>query len=432
MTRARICIVTPGYISSTPRVVREADALTGAGYDVRVVFTQGQLEHVKAFDRETLAGRAWRSAAYGWSNQEASERWRFHTSRIRHRIARAVPSFTWPINGIVERAEGRIYPELAALAAAEAADLFIGHYPVGLAAASHAAAVHHAKLGYDVEDLYAEVFPDTAEYRAERRRIFAIERRYVHRCAYLSAVSEPAARRFAERYDREMPAIVHNCHPWADRAKLDGLTLQRRGPALSLYWFSQTVGLNRGLQDVIRAAGLIKSPLQIHLQGSADDSVKHELTTLAADCGVPSLLHFHGSVPPEQLPSRASEHDIGLALETDDTINRQLAVTNKLFLYFVAGLAVAASDLPGQHSVMARCPGAGFLYRPGDFKALAAGLDTWQRHRSQLDRAKLASLEAGEHTWNWEIEGQHVVNAVEQVLGSAQPGHAAVPARRVG
>ena len=50
----RICIVTPGYISSTPRVVREADALSAAGYDVRVVFTQGHLENVRGFDEALM------------------------------------------------------------------------------------------------------------------------------------------------------------------------------------------------------------------------------------------------------------------------------------------------------------------------------------------------------------------------------------------
>lgn len=46
----RVCIVTPGYISSTPRVVKEAEALSQAGYRVRVVFSQGDLERARQHD----------------------------------------------------------------------------------------------------------------------------------------------------------------------------------------------------------------------------------------------------------------------------------------------------------------------------------------------------------------------------------------------
>src|SRR5881628_2097010 len=35
-----ICIVTPSHISANPRVVKEADALHGAGFEVHVVFAQ--------------------------------------------------------------------------------------------------------------------------------------------------------------------------------------------------------------------------------------------------------------------------------------------------------------------------------------------------------------------------------------------------------
>ena len=37
---ARICIVTVSNLYATPRVVKEADALSQAGHDVRVVYSQ--------------------------------------------------------------------------------------------------------------------------------------------------------------------------------------------------------------------------------------------------------------------------------------------------------------------------------------------------------------------------------------------------------
>lgn len=415
--RRRICIVTPGYISATPRVVREADALSAANFDVRVVCTQGHLTDVRAFDRAVLAGRAWQAAIFRWSKDERDERWAFYRTGLRQRAVRAVARAASGVGGLTERAEGRAFPELAKLAARQPADLYIGHYPTGLAAARWAADRHGAEVGYDVEDLYADTFADSAHWAASRSRILTIEQRHVSGCCYISAVSAPVADVFRARYLVARPAVVHNAHPWSDRAGLDGAVKERQGPALSLFWYSQTVGLDRGLQDAIRAMGRAGVPLQLHLRGFVDPAVKAEFTRLALECGIPNALHFHPACAPSELLSRAVEHDVGLALEMGDSLNRKLTVTNKLLLYLVAGLAVVASDLPGQRSVMTTCPDAGVLWRPGDIEAMAQQLRLWSASRGALRAAKDAALAAGRDRWNWEHEAAGLVAVVSAKLG---------------
>src|SRR4051812_42167748 len=39
-TIKRVCLITPGHLATNPRLVKEVDALTEAGYAVHVVFTQ--------------------------------------------------------------------------------------------------------------------------------------------------------------------------------------------------------------------------------------------------------------------------------------------------------------------------------------------------------------------------------------------------------
>jgi glycosyltransferase involved in cell wall biosynthesis len=411
----RVCIVTPSYLASTPRVVREADALSAAGFDVRVTFTQGPFERLRAHDAELLASRRWRASIHRWSTARSGERWTFLRSGVRHRLAQRLAA-RLDMPGLAERAEGRIYPELAALAMAEPADLFIGHYPTGLAAAAAAARCHTAQLGYDIEDLYADTYPLTDEWRPVRDRIIQLERRYVPACRHLTAVSAPVADAFAGRYATSLPVLVHNAHPWADRQRLDGRVVDRQGPALSLFWFSQVVGLDRGLQDAIRAAGLVPAPVQIHLRGSVDDQVRRELTELAASCGLADRLYFHPRSAPDELLSRAAEHDVGLALETADALNRRLTVTNKLFLYLTAGLALATTDVPGQRGILESCPRAGALHAPGDVAALAAHLTAWARHPDRLAEAKQASLDAAKTQWNAEGEGARLVAGVRDML----------------
>jgi hypothetical protein len=413
--RGRVCIVTPGYLSSTPRVVREADALATADYDVRVVFTQGQLEQVRAFDAAVLAGRRWRPTIVRWSNARPGERWAYYRTGLRHRVAQSLPEATLGLTGMAERAEGRIYPELARAAAAEPADLYIGHYPVGLAAASHAADRHDGALGYDVEDLYADTFAPTPAWQPARNRLIRIERRYVARCRYVSAASDGIAAAMRERYGVKDAIPVYNAHSWADRAWMDGRFLDRRGPALSLFWFSQTIGLDRGIQDAIRAAGRLGTPVQLHVRGAADTTVRTSLQRLAGESRIGDAIVFHPPCPPGELLSRAAEHDVGLALEIDDSPSRRLSVTNKLFLYLTAGLAVAATDLPGQRAVVETCGEAGRLHACGDVEAMAADLRQWA-NPGALAAAKAAALASARERWNAETEGTRIVRTIDSLL----------------
>jgi len=416
----RVCIITPGYLSSSPRAVREADALTSSGFDVRVVCSEGPLEYLRASDEELRTSARWQVSTCRWSDGRPGERWAYHRSRARHRLFRAMPAASWRIAGVAERAEGRLFPELAALAAAHAADLYVGHYPAGLAAAYQAARRHGAALSYDVEDLYADTLSAGDSSSAGRERILHLERRYAHRCRYISAVSQPVAHAFAERHDVETPIVVHNCHPWADRGAADGRVRDRAGDGLSLYWFSQTVGLDRGLQDVIRAAGTVPAAVRIHVRGAMDEGVRRALAGEASAAGLESRVHFHEPASPREMLSRAMEHDVGLALEPGGSLNNRLTVSNKILLYLTAGLAVVATATEGQRSVLDTCPGAGFLYESGDIGALSRQLARWASNSEALAVARQASAEAAHARWNWEHESRQLVAAVGRAVASSR------------
>lgn len=419
-----VCIVTPGYISSSPRVVREADALSRAGYGVRVVFTQGDIEWARCHDALLLREKSWRWAAVGWSQGRPGERGVYWRATLAHQLARRLPAALWPLCAAAERAEGRLYSRLARVAAAEPADLFIGHYPVGLAAAAYAASCWRAKLGYDAEDLHTAEPPRTKAGWRRTSRIDFIERKYLPLCAHLTAVSSGVADALARRYHVPRPLVIHNVFPFRDRAKLDCQKKDRRGPGLSLYWFSQTIGLDRGLQDAIRACSLMDRPVQIHLRGSHSVGVRAALLSLARDCGVAEHLYFHPPVPPTELLSRACEHDVGLALEQPLNASRMFSVTNKFFLFLLAALAVAATDVPGQRALMAACGTAGCLYPPADYRALACHLETWVRLPHTLQACKQAALTAASSRWNWEHESQKLLEAVEVLRWAANRSRA--------
>ena len=92
---------------------------------------------------------------------------------------------------------------------------------------------------------------------------------------------------------------------------------------------------------------------------------------MARVCGVEERITFLPIVHPHELLPEAAKYDIGLCLELRTPLNRDICITNKIFLYMLAGLGVVASRTRGHEDVMRLSPEAGFLYPSGDAAALA-------------------------------------------------------------
>ncbi len=412
---AKICIITPDHLAVSSRTVKEADALHKAGHEVVVVFGRGPTPQAQVHDAHLLSGRTWRAMVVPWGRQGHPGRWlstglRQRASRICWRRCALVP--------LAARTLGRVYPELARSAAEQRADLYIGHFPAGLAAAGWAAQRTGALLAFDAEDFHlGEGAPAPLQCA-----MAAIHDRYLPGCAYVSSSSGAIGEQLKAIYPSVRPITLYNVPEFDDFPAIPGNGSFRNSGALSLYWVSQTGGLDRGIQDAIRAMALLEKPTELHLRGTCATGAEEQLRSLAASVGVETSLHFHPQLPPWELPADAAQHDVGLALEQPNTVNHDLAAAIKLFLYMAAGLAVGATATTGQREVLSKAPAAGALYPPGDHVALAAILRRWQEGPEALAAAKRASLEAARTRFNWEMESRKLVAVVEEVLRRGKRG----------
>jgi hypothetical protein len=112
-----------------------------------------------------------------------------------------------------------------------------------------------------------------------------------------------------------------------------------------------------------------------------------------------------------------ARHHIGLTPDRADSLNLSLTICNKFFLYLQAGLALVATDLPGQMSVLGPHPEIGAAYHPGDIESLTAILRSLT-DRATLSAAQSAAWELGCTTYSWDIEQRLFLDAVT-ALGSA-------------
>ena len=416
LDRADVVIVTPDYLSSTPRVVREATALSDAGLKVAVVHGAGPLEQLREADRRLLLSRPF--VACPISRSPRGTEGLFHAlSGLRHRVAKRLAPLVGesaPGRVLHSWASSRIGPELARAAARIQAPLYIGHYPGGLVAAASAARRRGGRLGYDAEDLHAgETHTEQGRHAARAARI---EARLLPICSSVTASSLDIAEELVMRYRIPAPLVVHNCPDRVERAHLG----QRRDPTprTSFGWFSQTIGLDRGLQTAIRALGLVGAPTELHLRGSCAPEVRDVLRRLVVEHAPACRLWLHPPAHPDDLLCSVAEQDVGLALEPGGTLANRLAASNKLFAYLAAGMAVVATSTPGQVRVLAASPGAGRVCRPEDAADLARAIRELLAPGA-LGEARAAARHAAATRWRYEAEARDHVEAVLQLVGRA-------------
>ncbi len=411
----RICLVTSEHISYNPRLAKEADTLTTAGYGVRVVAVN--LEPMKwAWDQSLMASRSWKLDVVTVQRKGVgSGRWL--RAALRQKIFGHVARFIWT-QGCVVRAYSRHGPELARLTAREPADLFIGHL-AGLPAAAAAAQRWKAKLGFDAEDFHRGELDNEHADRELRRLTALIEDKYIPRCDYVTAASAGIGRAYADALKIARPETILNVFPLADRkgcTPSEDLAKEREGAELSLYWYSQTIGPDRGLDDALRAMSLLPPRLRLTVRGNWAAGYQETFMREARKLGVADRIRALSPEPPQQLVERASRHDVGLALEAGIGLNNRLALSNKLCVYLLAGLAVAVSDTPGQREIMDRATGAGFLYRIGDAAALADGLRRWVEKPELLRASKEEARRLAETEYCRENESKKFLKIIERVI----------------
>lgn len=417
---AKICLLTPTQPSVNPRIVKEADALAEAGHQVHVLCGH-TIAWADESDMLLLQKRNWTCSYVGGVPGSAGHWW----TRVRHGVVRRFPH-AWKLSReIACCALGRITPELRAAALRVGADLYIAHYAGALAAAGTVARRRGVLLAFDAEDFESGYY----EYKSGPRTIDQLtegmEREYLPDCSYVTAASAGIGVAYAAKYGIAKPTTVLNVFPRSERP-LAFRETDTNAP-MKLYWFSQTIGGDRGLEDVIGAMAMLRDcKIELHLRGRCVSGYQKQLLHFAKERGVdPATIEFSPPGVSEEMIRLSAEYDVGLALEPPTTPNRELCVANKIFTYLLAGNSVAATSTTGQTAIVENLGAGGFLYESGDCESLARGLRVWHDDRSKLEQARREAWSLGTSTFNWDLEKKKLVEVVDSVLNLQERGVAA-------
>jgi hypothetical protein len=406
-----ICLVTPGHLGSNPRIVKEADALTEHGYQVHVVYAQ---THRRDLDRDAsiLAKAHWQAHPVRGFAGTVGHRLR----RIRQLVADAA-SLRWPQSlRLAISAQHPLASRLRRAAGAIRADLYIAHYVAALPAVAAAASRHRSAYAFDAEDFHRGEWPEDPVYDHRRQIIGTIEAAFLPGCSYLTAASPGIADAYRDNYGIERPALVRNVFPLSHAP--EGPTPRGcASPGPSIYWFSQTIGPDRGLECAVGAIALAESKPHLHLRGFISPAFGQQLQSLARSMGVEDRLHLLPPALPSEMERLAAAYDLGLAGETGHTLNHRIALANKLFTYALAGVPAVISDIPA-HADYAEQAGISVrLFEVENPTSLALAIDSYLlADRCQLSEARHATFQMGQARLNWEAEQAIFLDRVAHVF----------------
>jgi glycosyltransferase involved in cell wall biosynthesis len=399
-----VCIVSPGNLASNPRVLKEADALHEAGYAVTAVVCD-YTELLRASDDEIAARVPWQVVRVA---RPAGERQIGRVARGLARITTAVGMGT-PV-GLAAYAYGGPVSALRRAASSVKADLYIAHYVAGLAAAAGVVRRRGAMLGFDAEDYHAgEGTP------FDMSLVRTIEGALLPDCRHVTAAAPLIADAYAARCHVE-PTTVLNVFPLAMAP-----AQPREAPApeaFRAYWFSQTIGLDRGLQSFIEAMARTRTRITLDIRGGNRWGHGEQLVELARSLDIGDRVSLLPMAPPEEMVTLAAAYDIGLSLETDVSENRRLCLTNKIFTYLLAGVPVLLSGTPAQRALASDLGAAARLVSLSDPAAMAATLDDLAGSPARRAEASASAWQLGRERYNWEAEKSALLGSVARAFES--------------
>lgn len=407
----KICILTQSHLCRNPRVVKEANTLSKAGFDVTILttFTFADLleEDLKLIDTSKINYK-------GVVNMIPGESSKLYN--LKNRLERRVAGELIGRFGMENiRALGYDYNRNLKAAIDEKADLYTCHQEMSTVIGCKLIE-RGFKVAFDFEDWYShDLLPDANKTRPikllEKYEKFALNKGVLN-----YTTSKSMARAFAEFANSDEPKVLHNVFPWAERNLMDGQLKDRKNLNItSIHWYSQTLGAGRGIEFIVESLKFVDKPVELHLRGNVSEDFKNELKAIFP-FQMEHELFFHTLVPHLELLSRIAEHDIGLATEKSSPPSRDLTITNKILQYLLGGISVVASNTSGQKEIVEEAPDSVFLFENENKKDFAKAINHLIKNKETLKKAKDNALKLAKEKFSWEKQETLLVDWITKVL----------------
>lgn len=409
----KVAMIVWNEFRNDARVLKEAQTLCSAGYDVTVhaLHTPGVTEEYEVLPGGVRVIRVARSPF--WRLRKAGATGAGKLGRAPRQAS--VGGGTGPIKRLgffkqVLRIAARLWTHgglLGCLIRCRA-DVIHAHDVNTLPTAWLAATLSRSKLVYDAH----EISTSREGYSGFRRLVGVVEKVLMPRVDGAITTTDARAKFFARAYAVERPVTLQNRprqqSPLISNRIRSELDLVEPWPIIL---YQGGVQQGRGLERLVRVAADVPDAYFVFIGGGRLDSC---LRSLVETLQLHERVHFISTVALAELPTYTASADIGVQPIENTCLNHFTTDSNKLFEYVQAGLPVVASDLPEIRRVVQE-HGLGLLVAPGNSEALTSALcelvgDRNKRlHYASQARNASASL-------SWESQEYQLLSLYEKIL----------------
>ncbi|OQP66886.1 hypothetical protein A3860_00515 [Niastella vici] len=334
-----ILFLTSTNLACNPRCRKEVELALDEGYKVSVVafemdnWTKDKERQIIEVLKDVTFYHlpAGRSSYWNWLKSVLIEnacRWLYKFGiRTTWVIGMAVSRRSILINGLLRKIN--ISP-----------DLIIAHNPGAFYPAAKFAKNRQSAFGIDVEDYHPGEGSDPFIRQVNEQLL----KKVLPKAAYVSYASEPIMHRvfaLGTKNKTSPQFVVNNTFAASDF----GVPAENKDiQYLHFIWFSQNIDVTRGLEQVLPILDSFQDKVRLTLIGNLNKSffdqylINRKYVTIIS------------SLTQEDLHRRLVQYDIGLAIEPGKDENNNLALSNKIWAYFQAGLYILATGTEAQSS----------------------------------------------------------------------------------
>lgn len=406
----KICIITPAILACNPRVVKEAEALSEAGYVVHVIYTR-HVSYLLATDQAILDEHPeWTVDYLDWAGKNLKARFNKIVSGLKKRVADLLIKNKLFYKKQLPFLTNRFYCWQLKKAIASKADLYIAHYPESLVIAARAAKNNHVTFAFDAEDYHrGENLP-----AAILRSIEITEDQFLPGARYITAASPLIALAYKKLYPKVPVTSVENVFALKHQPAFHDV----KNEPFKFFWFSQTIGHGRGLEEFMTILGQTKrQDVQLILLGNVQTNYKELLVSLWQQAGLMSdLLVFINTVPEKEIFVLASQQHFGLCLEIPSVPNKDFCLSNKLYTYLLSGNYLICNKTAAQENFLQDHPGSGLLVNLNKVAESVQKLLAILNAPENIHQTRIHNYNLAQTQLNFDVEKKRLLEQVASVV----------------
>ena len=410
--KSTVVFVTSAQPSANPRMLKEANALLSAGFKVTIIWCP-IAKWADPFDEKLFTQHPdikWVKAGYHHQKQPIG----YWYARLRQKFWKIV---YWLIGNRSDAAIKSMVlysQELTKSALKQQSDLYIGHNLGALPAIIKASQKYKAKAIFDFEDFHRGEFQ---EFSVQSIMISLVEDKYIPEVHSITTASPGITQSYKAIFPNKVINTINNVFPLGYAVKE---IVQLSQKPLKLFWFSQYVGRRRGLENILQAMSAFnEDEITITLLGTCSSEMRSYFGDLASSLHLSQhQLLFMDPVEEKEIVAIASQHHIGVASELGYIQNRELCLTNKIFMYLLAGNALIMTDTKSQKDFLNANKNIGLLYDQTSVDSLVNALKIYIENPDLLNQHRLNALNLAKEKMNWETEQQLFLDNVNRRLNS--------------